>query len=81
MFYFGGNNGFIPKALKALDTTQQMSHEMKIEYIKKECFSANEIQTLTEKAFKHNIVSFSKQIKNNKKTIDESTINNTLKDA
>ena len=81
LFYFGGNNGFIPKALKALDTTQQMSHEMKIEYIKKECFSANEIQTLSEKAFKHNIVSFSKHIKNNKKTIDESTINNTLKDA
>jgi hypothetical protein len=34
LFYFGGKNGFIPKSIKAIDTLQQTSHNMKISYIK-----------------------------------------------
>ena len=81
LFYFGGNNGFIPKAIKALDSTQQNSLDVKIEYIKKEFCSMHEIKTVSEKTLNNYSINFPKTILTNKIQINESVITNILKDA
>lgn len=81
LFYFGGNNGFIPKAIKALDSTQQNSIDVKIEYIKKEFCSMHEIKTVSEKSLCDYSINFPKTIMTQKNQINESLITNILKDA
>lgn len=74
LYYFGGNNGFIPKSLKAIDTIQQLSHQMKIEYIQSQ--KPNEIisQLIHIEIEKNNLA-------NKTKVIDETKVENIVFEA
>ena len=47
LFYFGGRSGIIPKNLSAIDSLQQISHEMKINYIKNHISDLNMIKSIS----------------------------------
>lgn len=73
LYYFGGNSGFIPKSLKAIDTMQQVSHQMKIEFIQKnKSLSSNELTHI--EIGKTNPL-------NQTKIIDETKVENVLFEA
>lgn len=83
LYYFGGNNGFIPKNLKSLDSFQQMSNDMKINYIKQVFLKNPDPSNNKFNQFLSGIlVHFPKQINPTRPTsINESIIENPLKDA
>ncbi len=73
LFYFGGSSGIIPEALKGIDTVQQVSINFKLDYL--ESTSEERISPLVKFLWtdSHDVAK--------KKTIDESEIENTIKDA
>lgn len=73
LLYFGGYFGLIPDALKGIDCTQQNCYANKINYIENATLENLKKLSYIEDSYKHFPVS--------KRLIDESEINNNLKDA
>ena len=76
LFYFGGRNGVIPKNLSAIDSLQQISHDMKITYIKNHSSDLDIIKSISLIFENNNIKNDNKGIK-----IDENEIKNNLFEA
>ena len=74
LYYFGGSTGIIPESLKGLDTVQQVSIKNKLHFL--------ENLTHTEDLKQFKFISYEKYEKGVvKKIIDESEIENGIKDA
>ena len=76
LFYFGGRSGIIPKNLSAIDSLQQISHDMKITYIKNHSSDLDIIKSISLIFENNNIKNDNKGIK-----IDENEIKNNLFEA
>jgi CRP-like cAMP-binding protein len=70
LFYFGGSLGMIPEALKGIDTVQQNSIENKIKLV------YDNVASYTPE-----ILAFERSNNEKKKEIDETEIENTIKDS
>lgn len=74
LLYFGGSAGIIPEALRGIDTCQQLSLNHKINYLER-CHNPEAISKFTFFIEEHH------NSYNSKKPIDESIIENNLKNA
>lgn len=73
IYYFGGSTGIIPETLRGIDNTQQSSIQYKIDFLE----NSNDISLITRFLF----IGDDEETSMPKKTIDESVIENKLKDA
>jgi CRP-like cAMP-binding protein len=73
IYYFGGSAGIIPETLRGIDNTQQSSIQYKIDFLE----NSNDISLITRFLF----IGDDEETSMPKKTIDESVIENKLKDA
>jgi hypothetical protein len=90
LYYFGGSSGLIPEVLRGLDTVQQISLHTKLEGLEKSNFS-NEFEYIIECSSEefneiqnqnlNGIHIILNHYSNNKKIIDETPIENNIKDA
>jgi CRP-like cAMP-binding protein len=76
LYYFGGSMGIIPEALKGTDNIQQISIQHKLEHLSHPGITFDEI-TSFQYIFEHDNEDYT----TNKLIIDESVIENYIKDA